>query len=132
MRVFRVPLQLTQGSFITTTDYATVVHDQIVNALMTNRGERVFRSQYGMDFLGILFDPSDELSRQDGANQIMTKLSTLVPRAIIRSVTVTVDPLQGSEKVFIQIIWRAAPSDGDRTLSLPVNTAFLVRGLAIT
>ena len=62
---------------------------QVIDALMTNLGERVFRPRYGCDIQAALFDPTDELVRRDAAGQIKNRLEQLVTRAIVRSVTVT-------------------------------------------
>ena len=72
------------GGLMETSDYAQIVRGQVIDALMTNLGERVFRPRYGCDIQAMLFDPSDELVRRDAAGMIKKRLEQLVPRAIIR------------------------------------------------
>jgi len=47
------------GIVVETTSYEMVVRAQVIDALMTNQGERVFRPRYGCDIQSSLFDPSD-------------------------------------------------------------------------
>ena len=46
------------GHIAATATYEEVVRCQVIDALMTNQGERVFRPRYGCDIQAALFDPS--------------------------------------------------------------------------
>lgn len=127
MRALLYPFSLApSGKLAETTSYPQIVRGQVIDALMTNLGERVFRPRYGCDIQAALFDPSDELVRRDAAGQIKQRLETLVTRAIIRSVTVTPnDPEPGI--VTIRVIYRAALYDTDAEVAVPVASEFLNR-----
>jgi phage baseplate assembly protein W len=131
MRAILYPFSLAPGGKLAdTSDYAQIVRGQIIDALMTNLGERVFRPRYGCDIQAALFDPSDELVRRDAAGQIKHRLEQLVTRAIIRSVTVTpADPEPGA--VTVRVIYRPALYATDAEIAVPVASEFLNRQRAI-
>jgi len=127
MKALLFPFSLSpNGRVAETTDYNQIVRGQVIDALMTNLGERVFRPRYGCDIQAALFDPSDELMRHDAAGQIKGRLEHLVTRAIIRSVHVAIsDPEPGY--VTIRVVYRAALYDTDREIAVPVASEFLTR-----
>ena len=131
MRALQFPFQLAPGGLVAeTSDYAQIVRGQVIDALMTNLGERVFRPRYGCDIQSMLFDPSDELVRMDAAGQIKGRLESLITRAIIRSVVVTAaDPEPGS--VTIRVTYRPALYATDAVVAVPVASEFLNRQRAI-
>ena len=90
MKALSFPFQLSvDGSLASTTDYAQVVRGQLIDALMTNLGERKMRPRHGCDIQSALFDPSQELERSDAAALLKGRLQSLVPRAMVKSVTTT-------------------------------------------
>ena len=92
MRALLFPFHLAPGGKLAeTSNYAQIVRGQVIDALMTNLGERVFRPRYGCDIQAALFDPSDELVRVTLLARSRTAWSNWSRRAIIRSVTVTAD-----------------------------------------
>ena len=54
--------------------YEDLVRSQVIDALMTNQGERVFRPRYGCDVQAALFDPTDELVIKDAASRLKQAL----------------------------------------------------------
>ena len=67
MKAISFPFRFVSGNIAATTTYDEIVRGQIIDALMTNQGERVFRPRYGCDIQAALFDPRDELVRRDAA-----------------------------------------------------------------
>ena len=131
MRALLFPFSLAPGGKISeTTDYAQIVRGQVIDALMTNLGERVMRPRYGCDIQSALFDPSDELVRRDAAGQIKQRLEQLVTRAIVRSVILTSnDPEPGY--VTIKVVYRPALYATDAEIAVPLASEFLNRQQAI-
>lgn len=111
-----------------TSDYSQIVRGQVIDALMTNQGERVFRADYGCDIQAALFDPSDELARADAGNFILQRLQRYVVRAIVVSVEVT-SPNDQQGVVFIDIVYRPSVYQGNQQLRIPVSSEFLSRTL---
>lgn len=116
------------GALALTPSYAHVVRAQVIDAVMTNLGERVMRPRYGCDFQAALFDPSDELVRRDAAAIIKTRLQQLVTRAIIRSVVIE---LGNPAEVIVTIVYRPSLYATDTVMALPVASEFITRQQAI-
>ena len=115
------------GQPATTASYEEVVRAQVIDALMTNQGERVFRPRYGCDIQAALFDPADELVRRDAASQIKNRLEQLVPRCLVRDVGVVI-PNEGPRGVVnITILYRPSVYSTDTSLTVPVASEFLNR-----
>lgn len=135
MRALAFPFHLGLDTRLSVTEnYALIVRGQIIDALMTNFGERVFRPRYGCDIQAALFDPADELVRADAAGQIKTRLETLVPRAFIRGVRVrtgSTDEGIGYNTVIIDVVYRATLYSTDTTVAVPVASEFLTRQRAL-
>ena len=122
------------GGLATTTSYDQVVRGQVIDALMTNQGERVMRPRYGCDLQAMLFDPEDELVRQDASSRVMSKLSNLVTRAIVRNVGISIqgrtadtvfEPTSGS--VIVSVSYRSSLYGTDTTVSVPTSSEFIRR-----
>jgi len=129
MRALMFPFRLDpRGTMATTTNYAEIVRGQVIDALMTNLGERQYRPRYGCDIQAALFDPTDELVRADAASMIKQRLEQLVTRAIVRKVAV--DPGTPGT-VVITIVYRASLYATDTEVTVPVSSEFLNRQQAI-
>jgi phage baseplate assembly protein W len=122
-----------QSAPLVTTDYDQIVRGQIIDALMTNLGERKMRPRHGCDIQSALFDPSQELERSDAAGLIKARLGVLVPRALVRSVQIDA-PGYGSRnfagvpgEVYITVQYRSTPYSQDSTVAVPVASEFLNR-----
>lgn len=127
MRALFHPFQLAPGGRLaTTTEYAQIVRGQVIDALMTNLGERVFRPRYGCDIQAVLFDPTDELVRRDAAGQIHARLQQLVTRAIVRSVEVEIDTPEPGY-VVVKVVYRPALFATDTEIAVPVASEFITR-----
>jgi Bacteriophage baseplate protein W len=120
MRAISFPFRFSayQGVALAATN-EEIVRGQVIDALMTNQGERVFRPRYGCDIQAALFDPRDELVRRDAAGIIRKRLEDLVPRCIVRSCTVEA-PVD-STILFVNIIYKPSVLAADVSVSVPVD-----------
>lgn len=131
MKSLAFPFRLgPDGHFTPTASYEEVVRGQVIDALMTNQGERVFRAMYGCDIQAALFDPSDELVRRDMATFLKARLQQFVSRAIVRDIKISV-PDAFPMVVFVDVLYRPSLFAADRTLTVPVSSEFLNRQEAI-
>jgi phage baseplate assembly protein W len=122
------PFHLTADGLISTTaTYEEVVRGQVIDALMTNQGERVFRPRYGCDIQATLFDPSDELVRRDAAGRIKLRLEQLVPRCIVRNITVDIPTTGQRGVVNVTILYRPSVYATDVSVTVPVSSEFINR-----
>lgn len=102
-----VPFQVNAGAIHTTEDYDDLVRYQVIDALITNEGERLMNPTWGCNILALLFDPSDSLARSDTAAHIKQALAHFVPRAFIESVQLDVDT-QSPQIVHIKVRFKAS------------------------
>ena len=119
MSAISFPFRIVNGKIAQTKTYPEVVRGQIIDALMTNQGERVFRPRYGCDIQSALFDPRDELVRRDAAAIIRTRLEQFVPRAIV--IEVRVELPADSSIVYIIVRYRASLLASDEVLTIPIE-----------
>lgn len=117
----RIPFQIIGGRVQAANTYEEVVRGQVIDALMTNRGERVFRPMYGCDIQAALFDPRDELVRRDASRLISNRLESLVPRCTVTSVSIET-PSEGP-LVYVTIVYRPSPLSSEVSLTVPVSSS---------
>ena len=67
MIAFSSPFSLSGGSVVTTNSYDKIVRDQLIDAVVTNQGERVMNPDWGCNIQAVLYDPSSSLERFDTA-----------------------------------------------------------------
>ena len=120
MKAIAFPFRLTAAKGIAVAaTYEEIVRGQVIDALMTNQGERVFRPRYGCDIQAALFDPRDELVRRDAANIIRQRLEDFIPRCIVRNVTVESPP--DSTVLYVNIVYKPSVLAADVTLAVPID-----------
>jgi phage baseplate assembly protein W len=130
MRALQVPFRVQGGKVGTTTNYDEIVRGQVIDALMTNQGERVFRPHYGCDLQSALFDPRDELERQDAASIVRTRLANantgpdgrVLLRASIRYVIIETSGVPEAE-VDVKISYQSSSVGGESTLTIPLPSS---------
>ena len=127
-RALSFPFRLNNsGTLAECASYDEIVRGQVVDAVMTNQGERVMRPRYGCDIQSSLFDPADELERRDAGSVVKQRLSSFVSRAFIRSSVFT----EGDPGVsYLSITYRATPYSTDASITIPVSSEFLNRAAA--
>lgn len=121
MRAIAIPFRFTGEVVAETTHYPDVVRGQVIDALMTNRGERAFRPRYGCDIQSTLFDPRDELVRVDAASIIKNRLSQMVPRCVVTSVSVVAPG--ASTELFIKVGYKPSLLAQEVEVSVPVSSS---------
>jgi phage baseplate assembly protein W len=126
-RAISFPFRFSGGKVVQTKTYPELVRAQVIDALMTNQGERVFRPMYGCDVQAALFDPRDELVRRDAAGIIRKKLEQFVPRCVVLDVRIDLPP--ESSMVHVIIHYRASLLSTDEVLNVPLEptSAFFAR-----
>lgn len=127
MIAYTNPLSILNGSIRTTDSYDKIVRDQLVDAITTNQGERVMHPDWGCDIQSVLYDPSSSLERQDTASYIRDRLIHMVPRALIRSVTVDVSDAEPNI-VYIDIKYRTSSYTPESSVSVALDTTNTATG----
>lgn len=128
MLAFANPLVVLNGSFVATNIYDKIVRDQLIDALMTNQGERVMHPTWGCNVQAMLFDPAHSLERLDLASYIRNQLVQMVPRALIQSVEVNVSEIEPN-KVIIDILYKTSTFTPAQTVSASVDLTASAAGV---
>ena len=131
VKALKMPFDLTLNLSIGTTSwYEEIVRYQVIDALMTNQGERIYRPEYGCDIQSALFDPSDVLVRSDAANYIKGRLQGLVPRAIIETVVIE-SPDNEPGVVYVNVEYRVSAFQDSTSLQVQLSSEFLRRSQTV-
>lgn len=128
MKAIKFPFSISNRSVQSTSNYEEIVRGQVIDALMTNQGDRVFRADYGCDVQSALFDPSDELVRADAGNYIKERLQRYVPRCVVSSVNID-SPDNEPGVIYISVTYRTSVYLNDQVLKVPVSSEFIQRNL---
>ena len=129
MQAIKFPFSVSNGRTVqATSSYDEIVRGQVIDALMTNQGDRVFRADYGCDIQAALFDPSDELVRADAATYIKEKLQRFVPRCVVSTVRIE-SPDDEPGVIYISVVYRTSGYQSEQTLKVPVSSEFIQRNV---
>lgn len=91
MSVYRsiaFPFQLGDQSFPNNATDVDVVKQSIMQILLTTRGERVNRPDFGCDVINLVFENNDDILAELIRLEVSTAISRYEPRAIIHDVVV--------------------------------------------
>jgi phage baseplate assembly protein W len=121
MKSFDIPFSIIGGSVGSTDNYDRIIRNQVIDALTTNQNERVMHPDWGCDVQSLLFDPSDELDRQDTASQVRDRLIQFVPSAFIKSASVKIG--ETPNLVYIDIAYKASSYVSTSTVSVGLDIA---------
>lgn len=125
MKALQFPFGVgTNHALSVTTSYDAIIRGQVIDAIMTNQGERAFRGTYGCDIRAALFDPSDNLVRSDAANYIKDRLQAFVPRIIVGEIAFT-NEYFSEGLVYIDIKYRPSIVQDERSIRVSVTTEAL-------
>jgi uncharacterized protein len=119
MRSIDFPFRFGPSGLALTENYSRIVRAQLVDTLMTNYRERIMRPDYGADIQSLLFNPADELRRDDSASIIQERLTYAVPRAIID--LVEIEGTREPSVVVVKVVYRVNSYTDPETLTVPVR-----------
>ena len=71
-----------------------VVKTNLVNWLLTNRGERVFRPNFGANLRALLFENIQDATMDDLESKIQSDINVLFPNVIVRQLEFNNEPDQ--------------------------------------
>jgi len=79
------------GSAVFSPTYQTSdqIKSNLVNYLLTNKGERVFNPNFGADLKSLLFENNDDITLDDLQAIIQNEISKFFPSVVIRQIEFT-------------------------------------------
>lgn len=79
------------GGFLTSNENLGSLRDNVVQLIMTQRGARVMRPDYGTDVRSAVFQPMDRQLLDTLRKQIASTIAKYEPRVILKNLTVVPD-----------------------------------------
>ena len=89
------------------TDFGSTLHDNLINLILTNHGERLALPDFGANLMELAF----EMQSDEGSNEAMVRISTAVsrymPYIILESFEPIIDYFENKEvaKVGVRVIY---------------------------
>ena len=82
--------------FIPTYQTRDQIKANLVNYILTNRGERVFNPNFGANLRALLFEGIDDSTLDEIQNRIQNSISTYFPQIIINQIKFNTQPYQNT------------------------------------
>ena len=92
------------GVFKSTFSTKDQIKSNLINLLLTYKGERVLNPQFGADLPRLLFEPINNDTLIKIENQIVTSVSTYIPEITITNIEITPDTDKNT--IYINIIYQ--------------------------
>tara|TARA_R110000824_G_scaffold158276_6_gene332061 strand:+ start:4920 stop:5327 length:408 start_codon:yes stop_codon:yes gene_type:complete len=97
------PMQSGVGGYFAQNENLRSLRDCVVQLIMTTRGARVMRPDFGTDLRASVFEPLDAEMLDILREQIIQTISKYEPRVIVKRISLTPDHEQQSLKVELYI-----------------------------
>lgn len=78
--------------FSTTTTTKAQIKSNLINYVLTNKGERLYDPNFGGDVRRAVFEANDDLEFDDIATRLETEILQYVPNIILQSIIIKRDP----------------------------------------
>lgn len=115
---WKFPPQLDVRGRIELVHQETDVEEAVWIILMTHKGERVMRPEFGSDLHLLLFAPNDAATAGLARRYVMEALARWEPRIEVTEVLAYPDPLHDS-RLSIEIGYRILATNSERNLVFP-------------
>lgn len=84
------------GVFKSTLSTQAQIKSNLINLLLTSRGERPFNPLFGSDFKKLLFEPLTDILTDRIKESILTSINTFIPEIIVTGMDIIPDPESNS------------------------------------
>jgi uncharacterized protein len=92
------------GVFKSTFSTKDQIKSNLINLLLTYKGERVLNPQFGADLPRLLFEPINNDTLIKIENQIVTSVSTYIPEITITNIEITPDTDRNT--IYVNVIYQ--------------------------
>jgi phage baseplate assembly protein W len=92
------------GVFKSTFSTKDQIKSNLINLLLTYKGERVLNPQFGADLPRLLFEPINNDTLIKIENQIVTSVSTYIPEITITNIEITPDTDENT--IYVNVIYQ--------------------------
>ena len=107
MKGLAFPVVLGAGGFFTRTDGLQTILNGLKQLLLTNRGERVMRPDFGTSLRRAAFQPMDSTTESALIRELMATIQRYEPRVVVKKISVRPDTRKGHEdyhRLFISAV----------------------------
>jgi phage baseplate assembly protein W len=100
-----LPLQLgSNGYFQSTTDIKTQLKSNVINLLLTKKGERLMQPEFGSELQGVIFENETDEGLANVNIIVNDAIKKWMPFLVVTDITVSRDP--NHNKIIITISYR--------------------------
>jgi len=91
------------GGVLTQSENLAALRDGVIQLIMTPRGARVMRPDFGTDLKQTLFDPMDPMSIENLKSQIAQTIAKYEPRVVVKQLEVLPQEEQNTLRITLSI-----------------------------
>jgi phage baseplate assembly protein W len=106
------------SAFRSTYDFKQQIKFNVVNLLLTNRGERVYNPNFGTDIRKQIFNQMVEGTFDALSDDISNTLAAYIPEITVERLTVTPGPTYNNNTVVINLTYRINISNESDTITI--------------
>ena len=106
------------SAFRSTYDFKQQIKFNVVNLLLTNRGERVYNPNFGIDIRKQIFNQMVEGTFDALSDDISNTLAAYIPEITVERLTVTPGPTYNNNTVVIDLTYRINISNESDTITI--------------
>lgn len=123
MKSLRLPMSLSAGKLVHTSDPNVIARQKILDVLMTSAAERVGPDDYGAAIKSLLFAPIDDLIEADFKLDAISELNRRISGVDIMDMSVRQNPIDQSTAEIT--VWYRLPLSSVTRAVFTVSTPFL-------
>lgn len=101
-----LPFNGPSGPFNSTYSTQEQIKSNLVNLLLTNKGERVFNPEFGCDLKNTLFEGITESTSELIKNLIITNVNLFVPEVQLTEILVETSPEYNNNSISVTVRYR--------------------------
>jgi len=106
------------SAFRSTYDFKQQIKFNVINLLLTNRGERAFNPNFGTDIRKQIFNQMVEGTFDALSDDISTTIAAYIPEITVEKLTVTPGPVYNNNAVVINLTYRINISNESDTITI--------------
>jgi len=91
------------GGYLTVNENLGSLRDGIIQLILTSRGARVMRPDFGTDLKKSVFEPLDDTTIENLTRQILSTVAKYEPRVVVKSLKLTPRPDDNRIRVVLTI-----------------------------
>jgi hypothetical protein len=104
------------SAFTSTYDFKTQIKYNLINLLLTNKGERVFNPNFGTDIRKQLFNQMVEETYTDLTNEIADTINAYIPEVVVEKLEVI--PTYDKNALTVNLVYRIKISNEKDTITI--------------